>query len=144
MSNRHLRRATFKERKKIEAELARAMRDGKPRAELDANYMADIRAMLEAAQRWRAEHSDGVLLEFRPMQFPDPTTPKDAVIIGGLDVMIDAGAGANADTLELLKLLDAAATRGGGASVLMAEFVLREVFGLIKPFNDVHGESVRA
>lgn len=92
------------------------------------DYRRDVSAMLEAAHAWRYVHP-GDALEFRGI------VPAGTLFIGPLERHVDRLAG-NIATRDLLLTLVAVATRGG-ATIMMAEAVIRDVFGIDRALSKV-------
>lgn len=94
-----------------------------------ANYYADLADMQAAARAWREEHPTAQL-KFRRLELERGT-----VMIAGLTHKIITRVAGNTATRELLERIDRAAKRGG-ATVLQAELVVAEVFGIQRALTE--------
>lgn len=102
----------------------------KPKA-TEESYNAGCVAMSKAAQRWKWRHRNAVL-KFNPLGYPP-----NAVVIANLDEDMIAKTGANEHTRHLLRTMDAAAGLHG--TVLQAEMVIEEVFGIERALTVIPG-----
>lgn len=103
-------------------------------------YEQALMKCIAACAKWRAQNPDA-RLKFQPWSW----MPKDAkklspdgksvAIIAGLDVAIESGAAGNSITRKLLLAIDRG-TPNGGASVLMAECAIEEVYGIKKALTE--------
>lgn len=97
----------------------------------DAAYARNVMACIAAAARWRAEHPDA-RLKFNPITI---TVPRNAPVgrrpglIAGLDRALEHGVAGNSVTRQLLTAIDRGCPNGG-ASVMMAEFAILQVYGI--------------
>lgn len=95
----------------------------------DAEYERAVQACVAACAKWQAEHPDA-RLRFRPLIIPPPRPGlRVGGMIAGLDQALELGVAGNSLTRKLLTAIDRA-TPNGGATVLMAEFAIEQVYGI--------------
>lgn len=89
-----------------------------------AQYERAAQACLAACAKWKAEHPDA-RLQFRPL-----FSESGVVVITDLKTAIrEFGVAGNSAARKLLMAMDRA-TPGGGATVLMADLAIEQVYGI--------------
>jgi hypothetical protein len=94
-------------------------------------------ACMSAAAKWWADNPDAKL-KFNPITLPR-VHPGRAGVIGGLDQALELGVAGNSVTRKLLTAMNRA-TPNGGATVMMAEFALEQIFGIASALHRTEGE----
>jgi hypothetical protein len=97
----------------------------------DQEYARGVLACMTACAKWKAQHPDA-RLKFNPIRVrvpPGQDASECGGLIAGLDMALAHGVAGNSVTRKLLVAMDRATPRGG-ASIMMAEFVLEQVYGI--------------
>lgn len=94
----------------------------------EGQYMRALEACEAACRKWQAENPDA-RLRFVPIPVPVVGVGRTQMI-AGLDQALERGVAGNSATRKLLQAIDRTAADKGGATVMMAEYALEQVYGL--------------